>query len=253
MELTILGSGTAVPSLRRAPPGYLVRVGNDRLVLDAGAGTLRRLLEHGVTHHDVTHLLISHTHLDHCGELPAWFFAARIPASRRTAPLTLAGSAGFMEMLAGLRALYGSWLDAAGYELRLLTLEGHGGPATPFEGWSLRAGRVEHIDSSLAFRITDAAGRSLVYSGDTGMSADLIELARDCDTLLIECSAPDGAGMPGHLTPAEAGAIARRAAARRVILTHFYPACDDVDMLSQLRGAWEGPATLATDGATFTI
>src|SRR5436309_10942381 len=69
MELIVLGSGTAAPSLRRAPPGYLLRIGADRVVLDTGPGTLRRLLEAGVTHDQVTHLFYTHNHLDHTGEL----------------------------------------------------------------------------------------------------------------------------------------------------------------------------------------
>src|SRR5262245_20592758 len=114
MQLTVLGSGTAAPSLKRAPPGYLLEVGADRVVLDAGPGTLRRLLEAGVTHDQVTHIFCTHNHLDHSGELAAWLFASAIPATGRRAPLTIAGSAGFMRMLSSLRALYGHWLDAPG-------------------------------------------------------------------------------------------------------------------------------------------
>ncbi len=253
MQLTILGSGTAVPSLRRAAPGYLLRAGSDLVIMDAGSGTLQRLLRHGVKHDEVSHLLITHTHLDHCGEIAPWLFASRIPASRRTRPLTIGGSAGTLEMLAGLRGVYGHWLEAAAYDLRLLALEGRSGAVQQFEGWSLRAGEVNHIGSSLAYRVEDASGHSVVYSGDTAFCEELIELARGADLLLIECSAPDGLGMPGHLTPSEAGEIARRAAVRRVVLTHLYPACDEVDIMSQLRSAYDGPAALAEDGATFHI
>ena len=256
MELTILGSGTAVPSLARAAPGYLLRVGRDIVVLDGGSGTLVRLLEAGVRHDQVSHLLYSHHHLDHCGELAPWLFTSNIPASARTTPLTIIGSAGFMSMLASLRSLYGRWLDARTYTLTLATMSPATAPAAPllaFEGWSVRAFPVNHIDASLAYRITDDAGRVFAYTGDTGMSEGLVDLARDADLLLIDASTPDGMSIEGHLTPSEAGDIARRAGARRVVLTHFYPACDGIDMLAQLRRVYTGEAFAAEDGMRFTV
>lgn len=251
MELTILGSGTAVPSRRRGSPGYLLGVGRDHVVLDTGSGTMRSLLRAGLTHDQVTHLLYSHNHIDHTGDLTSWLFTSRIPASARTNPLALCGSAGFMEMVEGLRRTFGTWLDASSYRLDPITLDGAG--STGFDGWSLEASRVNHIDSSLAYRITDAEGRVLVYSGDTDVCDELVALGRDADLLLIESSFPDEEKAEGHLTPSEAGEIARRAGARKVILTHFYPPCDEVDMLAQLRRTYDGEALLAEDGLRVTV
>jgi ribonuclease BN (tRNA processing enzyme) len=261
MELIILGSGTAVPSLRRGAPGYLLLAGGDRVVLEAGCGTMARLLKTGVRHDEVSHILCSHNHLDHTGELASWLFASRIAASARTAPLMIAGSAGFMAMLASLRALYGHWLDAPTYALTLVTLsaggsgtgDGPGGPVVSMGGWSVQAFSVSHIESSLAYRITDDRGRVLAFTGDTDLCESVIEMARGADLLLIEASCPDGQKIEGHLTPSEAGQIARRAGVGRVVLTHFYPACDQADMLGQLRRTFEGEAVVAEDGMRLTV
>lgn len=259
MELTILGSGTAIPSLKRAAPGYLLKVGADLVVIDPGPGTLRRLLDNGVTHDQVTHIFCTHNHLDHIGELASWLFVSRIPASARRVPLTIAGSAGFMQMLSSLRALYGHWLDAATYTLTLLTLPPmDGAVAAPvsFDGWKVQAFPVNHIESSLAYRFTDPAGRVFAFTGDTGVSASLVDLARAADLLLIEASTPDGTHLEGHLTPSEAGQIARLSAARRVVMTHFNPVCDGVDMLGQLRRVYDdsmGEARMAEDGMRISI
>ena len=253
MELTILGSGTAVPSPRRAAPGYLLRVGRDLVVLDTGPGTMGRLLQHGVSPHEVSHILYSHTHLDHMGELPSWLFAGRIPEAGRTSPLTICGSAGFMRVLDSLRGTFGHWLDAQTYRLDLVTLDGAGSSTAVFSGWSVRAARVSHIESSLAYRIEDASGRSLVYSGDTDVCEGIVDLARDADLLLIESSFPDDRKVDGHLTPGEAGEIARRARARKVALTHFYPACEGVDMLGSARSRFDGETVMAEDGMKIKI
>ena len=253
MELTILGSGTAVPSLRRGAAGYLVRVGSDLVVMDTGPGTLSRLLKAGVGHNEVTHLLYSHNHLDHTGELTSWLFASRIPASARTGPLTICGSAGFMQMLDSLDETYGHWIGTPGYSRNLVTLGGDAASHVDHDGWTLTASAVRHIDSSLAYRITDAEGRSLVYSGDTDVCDELIALAHDADLLLVEASFPDAQKVEGHLTPSEAGEIARRSGARRVVLTHFYPPCDEADMLGELRRTYDGEAFLAEDGMRLTV
>lgn len=251
MTLTILGSGTAVPSKRRAAPGYLLDVGGDRLVFDSGPGTLGRLLTLGVAHDEVSHLFYSHNHLDHCAELPAWLFTGRIPASERTSPLWIGASAGFMEVLGSLRSLYGDWLDARSYCLGLLTLAP--GSTARGEDWSVEAFAVNHIESSLAYRLEGPGGRVFVYTGDTDVSEDLIPLCRDADLLLIEASTPDEDKLDGHLTPSEAGRIATRAGARKVVLTHFYPPCDEVDMLSQLRRTCSAEAVLAEDGIKMEV
>ena len=203
MQLTILGSGTAIPSLKRGAPGYLLKVGTDLVVIDPGPGTLHRLLAKGVTHDQVTHIFCTHNHLDHIGELAAWLFVSRIPASARRAPLTIAGSAGFMQMLSSLRALYGHWLDAATYTLTLLTMDAATAAPVAFDGWKVQAFPVNHIGSSLAYRFTDAAGRVFAFTGDTDASPKLVDLARGADLLLIEASTPDGAKLEGHLTPSD--------------------------------------------------
>jgi ribonuclease BN (tRNA processing enzyme) len=59
--------------------------------------------------------------------------------------------------------------------------------------------------------------------------------------------------VPRHLTPSAAGEVASRAGTRRVVLTHFYPACDGVDMLQQLRKTYAGEAVLAEDGMTLDL
>ena len=248
MELTILGSGTAVASVRRAPPGYLLRIERDLVLIDAGPGTMRRVMQSGADPGQVTHMFFSHNHLDHTGELAPWLFASRLPSSPRRTPLTICGSAGFMKMLGALREVYGHWLDAATYELRLVTMDGAKRSSVRFGDWGAEAHAVSHIESSLACRITDGEGRVLAYTGDTDVCEALIPLARDADLLLIEASFPDGGKVEGHLTPMEAAQIASQAGARKTVLTHFYPACDAVDMLEQAGRHYKGEALLAEDG-----
>ena len=65
MKITCLGTGSPEPHIRRASSGYLVEVGNDKILLDCGGGVVTRLIESGRLPSDITHLFFSHLHSDH--------------------------------------------------------------------------------------------------------------------------------------------------------------------------------------------
>jgi ribonuclease BN (tRNA processing enzyme) len=86
-----------------------------------------------------------------------------------------------------------------------------------------------------------ANGKSIAFSGDTDVCEGLVEAARDANLAVFESSFPDGQKAVGHLTPGEAGEIASRSNAERLLLTHFYPECEGEDIFVQCRrstGVW---------------
>ena len=88
-RVTILGSGTCVPSVKRSACAVLINSKSAVIVLDCGPGTMRRLTETGTAVTDVTHLFFSHFHPDHTGELSTFIFANKYPdQTRRKRPLT---------------------------------------------------------------------------------------------------------------------------------------------------------------------
>jgi ribonuclease BN (tRNA processing enzyme) len=106
---------------------------------------------------------------------------------------------------------------------------------------------VEHIDGSIAYRITGAGGKAVVYSGDTDFSENLVALSKDADLLICESANPDDLKVQGHLTPSLAGEIATRSNVSKLILTHFYPECEHADIEKQCRKTYTGPLILAED------
>jgi len=250
LDLTILGSGTSVPSLKRGSSGYLVREKETLVLLDCGPGTLLRLLRAGASLEEITHVVFSHHHVDHCADLAPLLFTSRNPDRPRRAPLTIAASPEFLEYLADLTRLHGTWLQPSGYRLELTELAE---TAVRLGALEAAACRVPHIASSVAVRLTGDGGRSLVYSGDTDEGDALADLARKADLLLIESSSPDESKLAGHLTPSLAGRIAARAQPAKVVLTHFYPACEGADMMGQLRRTYGGDAVLAADGMRLEV
>ncbi len=252
MELVVIGSGTVAPSAQRTAPAHWLTAGEVRLLLDCGAGMLHRAARHQVPWADVTHVAVTHFHPDHWGELPMLLFALRwgtLPA--RSALLRVIGPVGFRTRMTVLAGALGDWVLEPGYPLELVEIAP--GESLELAGEvHLEACKTPHTDESLAYAVRDGQAR-LVYTGDTGPSSDLARWAKPCDLLLAECSLPETQAIAIHLNPTQAGTLGRAAGARRLVLTHFYPAVEGTDPASVAARAFGGEVVTANDGDRFTI
>lgn len=247
INAVILGSGACVPSLSRSACSLLVRTGGLNMVFDIGPGTMHRMLGAGLAVFDVTNLFISHFHPDHTGELAAFLFANKYPdGSLRTRPLTLAGGPGFRRFFDALKRAYGDWITLFPGMLEILELAAPDERRT-FGNVTVDTAPTAHREESRAFRVTGTGGGSIVYSGDTEYSGDLVELATGADVLVLECAMPEGRDVPGHLTPSAAGRIANEAGVKELVLTHFYPETLATDVRADCRRTYRGPLRLAED------
>jgi ribonuclease BN (tRNA processing enzyme) len=247
-KVTILGSGTCVPSLKRSSASVLLSTGESRVLLDIGAGTIHRLLEAGCRVIDISHILITHFHPDHTGELASFLFSNKYPdASLRMRPLTLLGGPGFKDFFRKLSHVYNEWITLSPDKVCLVEADPEETGEMDFGDFFLSWAPVAHNPESLAFRIRSRAGKTVVYSGDTGESESLKSLAKGTDLLVCESALPDALKVPGHLTPSLAGDIAAAARVGKLVLTHFYPECDTVNMAAECRRSYDGPLALAED------
>ena len=251
VKITILGSGTCVPRLDRSSCALLVETGQAKILMDIGRGTVSRLLTYGVTIFDLTHICLSHFHPDHTSDLVPLIFATKYPDSRaRRHRLHLIGGPGLMSFYQGLQTAYGRWIVLPEEQLEVREIRSPQKEELVFDDFSISTRSVNHGPESLAYRI-QAGGIAMVYSGDTDVSDALVELAYDADLFFCEASMPDGHKVPGHLTPSLAGSMASKARAKRLVLTHLYPPCDDVDIVKQARSTYKGPIIKAEDLMTF--
>jgi ribonuclease BN (tRNA processing enzyme) len=199
---------------------------------------------------EVTHIAITHFHVDHWGELAHFLFALRWGVEpARSDPLTIFGPRGIDARLTTMAATFGDWVREPGYPLTVTTVE-PGDVVQVSDGVQMEAAKTPHTDESLAFAIRSGKKR-LVYTGDTGPSDELAAWAADCDLLLCECSLPRERAIPMHLTPEQAGALAARARAKRLVLTHFYPPLEGTSPEVTAAQHYAGPVVAARDGDTF--
>ncbi len=248
MRVTILGSGTCVPSLERSSCAVLVEVGESKVLLDSGAGTMRRLLEAQTTIFDLTHIIYSHFHPDHTAELVPLLFATKYPdGHRRKTPLSICGGTGLNNFFSGLKSVYGQWIELAPGLLKIIEADITRPDILRFRDFTVNTIPVKHNPESIAIRITDVRGASVIYSGDTDYCENIITIAEGANLLICEAAVPDDQKVAGHLTPAIAGEIASQAGVGKLVLTHFYPECDQIDMRKECRKTFNGPLSLAHD------
>lgn len=241
LTLVPIGVGTAYARPGEVQSCYLVRAGGAAVAVDLGAGTLNRLQDR-IAPEELDALLITHMHPDHCADLLALrVYMAWGPG--RGHRLRVIGPPGLRERLAAFSGSEG-W-EALGFE----EWADAGGELEPAEGLALRHGQVPHLPPTHAVRL-EHGGRSLCFGADCGDNEALPALAEGVDLLLAECSFGAEAvpeGVP-HLNGAQAGGIAARAGAGRLLLTHCYPEHDRDAALAAAAAAFGGPAGWARQG-----
>jgi len=251
MELMVLGSGTCIPHVERTAPGLMLRHDEFAVLLDPGPGTVHKLARYGVDYRRVGEVWITHLHPDHHADLVPLLFA-RKNAFEKLQTLVVRSGQPFEEILDSLGNVYGDFIQSELSAYRFEPLQLSGG-VLETSGIRLEWQPVEHGEWALAFR-AEAGGKSLVYSGDSGLCDSLIELARDADLLVAECSFPDELKQPGHMTPIEVAELAESSDAAKLVLVHLYPQCDPTSkVLSAVREHYSGNVEIAKEGETYTI
>jgi ribonuclease BN (tRNA processing enzyme) len=236
--LTVLGCDGSWPGPGGAGSGYLLEVGGNVIVVDAGPGTFATL-QTVIDPVEVDAVVITHHHADHWTDLYAMETQARF--GRRRSPLPIYAPARVGDLVGVDRTPMLDW--------RVVT---HGSRAGVGEA-SCAFHRTDHAEETLAVRV-DGAGRTLGYSADSGPGWTLDELGSGLDLILCEATyTADHEGTNGHMSGRQAGAAAHAAGAKRLVITHRWPTIDAGAVATEAEAAFGGPVEQATIGRKFTL
>jgi ribonuclease Z len=269
-----LGTGTPVPNPERSGPATAVVVGQRVFLFDAGSGVMRRLAAAGLPIDGVTAAFITHLHSDHTLGLPDLMLTSWVMG--RSTPMRLSGPPGLRRMT---DLLLSAWAEdtvvrvlglergrPGGY--RLDVRETGEGVVYDSAGVRVTAFKVPHgeWEHAFAYRV-DAAGRSIMISGDTRASETLARAARGVDVLVHEVypetriateNRPGGEFWPRylrevHTSDVELGRIAAVAQPRLLLLTHvlFMGATEEEVLAGIRRGGFTGRVVIAKDLARY--
>lgn len=248
MELTILGSSGTWPNAGIATSGYLLQHEGFNLYMDAGSGTMANLQEH-IEIKDVDAIMISHEHPDHFVDLYPFFYAWHYGELGRPG-LPVFVPTDFSQRLADLVSIDSQVAMRTAFAFT---------EVAPGEGFEIGPFRVKtepmaHLGlPALGFRI-QADGRVLSYTGDTGPTHHVEELARDADLFMAEATWQDRDDLlPFHLSSRQAAIHAHEAGVKRLILTHIWPTLDREISKAQAAEAYSGPIDAAGEGMRFEL
>ena len=222
----ILGSGTLVPTGVRGPARLRRARRRPSPAFDGGSGTLRRLHEAGIDYRAIDQLFYTHIHPDHTGDLVPFLFAQRYrPAPARTQAIALHGPRGFTAFLTHLKAIYGRWIEGPRVRPRGTRSCGIRRPPPVHSGSPPSRCGTRWRPSAIGSRGRTA---SPAPTGDTTSRRARSSRARGGppDRRLLDAGRGQDRRPPD---PGLVGELATAAEVRMVCLTHFYPACDQVD------------------------
>lgn len=251
MKLTILGSGTLIPSGSRNSAGYFIELPDARMMMDCGAGTVHALARYGVPWEQMTHLFISHFHVDHAGELASLILAFRHGLkTARVDPLTIIGPAGLDRVIDGLKIAYGTKTFDVQFPLHIRMVTP--GEVVDLGGDSrLRVAKTRHTAESLAARV-EQGHRAVCYTGDAAYDDELAGFFSDAEILVSECSFPEPREGVAHMSVRDVARLATRAGVRRLIVTHSYFEVNESELKERLERGYSGEVIIGRDGLSVS-
>ena len=255
LRLTVLGSSAVRPNAGDACAGYVLESGDHRYLIDCGPGVAGRLLD-TFDLASIDAVLLSHGHPDHCSDLvflrQALCYApdAGKPADHA---LPLYACQPAIETIEALGAVFSDGGPFWSPRVALHPID----PARPLElpGVKITFAATEHYIPCLAMRF-EAEGSTIVYGADSGPSEALELLSRGADLLILESTLPRREGFEGqfgHLSAHEAGALAARSGARRLVITHYFDFYDPEALRSAAAAECDIPVEVAAYGRSWDV
>jgi ribonuclease BN (tRNA processing enzyme) len=269
LVVVVLGSG-GPRAFGRAGSSYILLVdGTPRILLDAGPGAFLRIGELRLDLEKVSAVLLTHLHIDHSADLPA-FFNARALTSDGPIAYYVFGPDGsglfpktsrFIDLLVGPDGAFAyqkTFGARESFTVRDLAIS-LDSPRTKImddDGLVVEEIATHHGDCpSVAYRIS-YKGVVVVFSGDMDASAlpNLVQLAKNADLLIFNCAVLDPPESPSqlydlHTPPRKIGQAARASGVRSLLLSHLAPDVEGQQdaVRKSVRASFAGPVAFATD------
>ncbi|MEI7889188.1 MAG: MBL fold metallo-hydrolase [Actinomycetes bacterium] len=254
MRITVIGRSPAWQDANGACSGYLVESGEAKILIDCGNGVFGKLRGQ-LDHRDLDAVVISHSHGDHILDLFPFAYALIYGPPRTAGKPILYLPPGGMEVL---RTIAGSFDNETLIEDAFETVEYVPEDGVTIGDIAIEMAEVPHFTRAYAMAISTSTQAKFVYGADCGVSGALVELARGAEVLMVEATLP--AGQPadpqaesGHLTPAQAGQIARDAEVGRLVLTHASDVLDLEGSRQAAAAVFAGPVEMSAQGSSWNL
>jgi len=275
IRVTLLGTGTPAPSVDRYGPSTLVEAGNEKLLFDVGRGATVRLAQAKIPLKGIT-VFLTHLHSDHINGLGDLWASGYMGPIFREKPLKIFGPTGIAQLTDGLKIAFQPDVDIRSVEMAARNQPFHvsGANFDPTEvkgdgvvfnkgGVKVTAIRVKHAENkAFGYRI-DYAGKSVVISGDTAFSENLMKKSKGADLIIHEVMGVGDKQMKSplikgvlevHTTPEQAGTLFSKAQPKLAVYTHLLLfGVSEKELVAETRKTYSGPLILGQDLMTFVV
>jgi ribonuclease Z len=267
ITVTLLGTGNPRPVMSRFGPSILVEAGKEKLLFDCGRGSTQRLYQLKRDFSALTALFFTHLHSDHVVGFPDFWLTGWVMG--RDTPLRVWGPIGTKAMTAHLAEAFSfdittrrdldERLPGAGVQLEARDIAE--GVVYESNGVKVTAFNVDHgaVKPALGYRV-DFGGHSVVLSGDTRYSENLIRFAQGTDVLVHEVIDVEAYHKSGthftpeqqekvishHTTPEQAGSLFSKVKPKLAVYSHIVPP-EAPTLLQQTRKTYGGPLEVGVD------
>jgi ribonuclease BN (tRNA processing enzyme) len=251
LSWTVLGGSPAWPNPGQAASGYLLESDERRMLIDCGSGIAQEL--RAVNPPPLTDILITHFHADHWFDLVPLHYAFRYGSWRDRPKPLLHLPPGGRAVLDTVASVWDGSVETFEAAFDLIEYDPHD---------DLRLGDLHitfapclHYTTCYSVKIATPSA-VIVFSADTAPTERLARFAHGADLFVCEAALGDASNDSserGHMDAAEAGREARRAGAKRLLLTHI-PEEIGYDFVRERAGAeYKGPIDLATPGLRIDV
>lgn len=267
IEVIFLGVGAAIPMRNTTNASYLVRIGNECILVDCGPAILQQLDAVNISPAEITHVFLTHRHGDHALGFPMLMLWYELNRNQGVStPIFIATEQTFdsIDMLWNMS--YGHVAGVAEDAPRIVLPQDAPGSAQIHPAIMLRTWPMTHSTFApvigLRVETRNQFGQHVVaFTGDTSPNHNIISLARNADLLVHEAAysftlnPENGGGLYGHSTARDAGRHAHEAGVKKLALVHIdarYVGKEGV-LLEEACAAFGGHTCLPVAGLSMTI
>lgn len=247
MRVTIIGSGDAFCSGGRAHCCIEVAAGGRAVLVDFGASAILAFKAQGRCFQAIDAVVVSHLHGDHFGGLPFLLLDCQF-VGKRQRPLPILGPPGLKARLHGTMELLYPDLHGRAWSFDWPVIEIEPDVPVQIEGFDLRTIRVHHPSGAPATGLRlSRGGKTFAFSGDTGWTPRLFDIAAHADLYVTEC----GSGyekLPMHIDWPTLRDNLAAFSARKIVVTHLGPSA--LPRIAEMQAAG---VVVAQDGQVFDI
>ena len=264
MRVSLLGTGSPRPDIKRMGPAVLVEAGGEYLLFDAGRGVIQRLKQLDVPIAELHNVFLTHLHSDHISALDDLWLTSWI--YQRQKPLNVYGPVGTESFVQGLQQTYAydaklrnQYAGLSEDSAKMIATEIEPGVIYSRNGIKVTAFLVDHkpVEPAYGYRI-DFGDRSIVISGDTTYSKNLVDHAQNIDLLVHEIFAAKAEILEKnprlqkieryHTNPDQILEVLDQVSPRMAILTHvILIGIEENALIKELQDSYAGKVILGED------